>query len=230
MALIFCPNCGKQVSDTIDRCIHCGELIKEAPPAPKDFSHLFKEQQVALDAEFEGFYVGHSPMKSEKRTKRFSIICAIVVLFLLALQISCFVIEPILKNKFYSSHGIHLEGERDLSQISDSQWKEWREQLDSKKIVVENRDGETIVLSGEDEFQLNLMEWRLIFSLIVILVVMIVTFTVLAFRRRKLTRKHWINCKLFQKWLGEEKGISYQMHLSPKQQKKFDALDVSKVK
>ena len=29
MALIICPECGKEISDAVDRCLHCGYPIKE---------------------------------------------------------------------------------------------------------------------------------------------------------------------------------------------------------
>lgn len=28
MALIICPECGKEVSDTVNQCIHCGYILK----------------------------------------------------------------------------------------------------------------------------------------------------------------------------------------------------------
>lgn len=31
MALIKCPECGKEISDTINNCIHCGYVIKQEP-------------------------------------------------------------------------------------------------------------------------------------------------------------------------------------------------------
>ena len=31
MALISCPDCGKEVSDTAPACIHCGRVMKSAP-------------------------------------------------------------------------------------------------------------------------------------------------------------------------------------------------------
>lgn len=34
MALINCPECGQQVSDKAEICIHCGAPLKEKPPEP----------------------------------------------------------------------------------------------------------------------------------------------------------------------------------------------------
>lgn len=36
MALIKCPECGKDVSDTIDACIHCGFVLKKAAAEPAE--------------------------------------------------------------------------------------------------------------------------------------------------------------------------------------------------
>lgn len=32
MALITCPECGKQISDKAPACIHCGYPLQEQPP------------------------------------------------------------------------------------------------------------------------------------------------------------------------------------------------------
>ena len=31
MALISCPQCGTQISDKAEKCIHCGYILKEQP-------------------------------------------------------------------------------------------------------------------------------------------------------------------------------------------------------
>ena len=31
MALIHCPECGKEISDKAEKCIHCGHVMKEQP-------------------------------------------------------------------------------------------------------------------------------------------------------------------------------------------------------
>ena len=35
MALIKCPECGKEISDTAKNCINCGYVLKEDAPAPQ---------------------------------------------------------------------------------------------------------------------------------------------------------------------------------------------------
>ena len=35
MALIDCPQCGKQISDLSSKCIHCGYQLKQPAPAPE---------------------------------------------------------------------------------------------------------------------------------------------------------------------------------------------------
>ena len=59
MALITCKNCGKNVSDTRETCIHCGHSLKEeAPPAPapekqkSEFAKLGQYEQEMLVKEF----------------------------------------------------------------------------------------------------------------------------------------------------------------------------------
>lgn len=60
MALIECPSCHKQVSDTCITCIHCGaELhhgaaaqVEQAPKEDKAFTKLPKTEQDALHKEF----------------------------------------------------------------------------------------------------------------------------------------------------------------------------------
>lgn len=58
MALITCPHCGNQVSDTVERCIHCGEplLKEEAKPTPTDFHSLEKDNQNSIEKEFQKKY------------------------------------------------------------------------------------------------------------------------------------------------------------------------------
>lgn len=34
MALIYCPECGKEISDTCKNCIHCGYLLQTTAPTP----------------------------------------------------------------------------------------------------------------------------------------------------------------------------------------------------
>lgn len=34
MAIINCPECGKEISDTTEVCIHCGYRLKKEQPAP----------------------------------------------------------------------------------------------------------------------------------------------------------------------------------------------------
>ena len=81
MALIICKKCGKNISDTSTRCIHCGTPIKdeaetlkvESPAKPKNetltpskklanFHKLSEDQQVALENEF---------LKSDKSARKY---------------------------------------------------------------------------------------------------------------------------------------------------------------
>lgn len=57
MALIVCPHCGGQVSDTVERCIHCGKFIKEKQKnSAVDFQTFDKIKQNNLEEEFQKKY------------------------------------------------------------------------------------------------------------------------------------------------------------------------------
>ena len=95
-ALIVCPNCGKQSNDTTNRCVHCGDDMKnteKTPVAKKDYTDLPQERQNALLHEFETAYPQYSGStakrkreKYQKRLKRVLILCPIFSLTLLAIQ------------------------------------------------------------------------------------------------------------------------------------------------
>jgi hypothetical protein len=60
MALITCPNCGKQVSDTTQICIHCGKPIKQTIEKEdvevgnlKNYDDLDFSTKVELQKEFD---------------------------------------------------------------------------------------------------------------------------------------------------------------------------------
>lgn len=46
MALIKCPNCNHEISDTINKCIHCGTKIKKQELIPNDIQHNESEKIV----------------------------------------------------------------------------------------------------------------------------------------------------------------------------------------
>lgn len=57
MALIHCPYCGKQVSDTVDSCVHCGAELVKLPQQSnilnrRIFSALSDNEQKELKQEF----------------------------------------------------------------------------------------------------------------------------------------------------------------------------------
>ena len=68
MALIVCKNCGKKISDSVDKCIHCGflrseiteEIKNEIPKGnaiekekpQKDFFYYNKEEKAVLEKQF----------------------------------------------------------------------------------------------------------------------------------------------------------------------------------
>ena len=93
MALITCPHCGKQVSNTVKRCIHCGEPLfkEESKPTPKDFYTLEEDEQQRMEEEFRKEYPEFvSPcakQKSAECRRKITILCRIAlvagVIFLL---------------------------------------------------------------------------------------------------------------------------------------------------
>ncbi len=55
MALINCPKCGKQISDTTNKCIHCGYDLAESKDKQSEYKQYYKlsaAEQKALRAEF----------------------------------------------------------------------------------------------------------------------------------------------------------------------------------
>ena len=92
MALITCPHCGKQVSDTVERCIHCGNVLNELKT--RQFSNLSSNEQDSLKKEFESQYPQYScnglTEKADKWHKRnnimsiFTLGCLVVFLTLVA--------------------------------------------------------------------------------------------------------------------------------------------------
>ena len=69
MALIQCPHCGERVSDTALKCIHCGGILKDAPPPPKEYRELSDAEKEALSSEFERNYPEYAFLKLQKRNK-----------------------------------------------------------------------------------------------------------------------------------------------------------------
>lgn len=50
MALIKCPECGKDVSDTITSCIHCGFVLKKAEEKTKQSEHELEKNYNVVDS------------------------------------------------------------------------------------------------------------------------------------------------------------------------------------
>ncbi len=55
MALVTCPHCGKNVSDSVEICIHCGGSLKENPTPEKEreYAALPIEEQKSLRKEYD---------------------------------------------------------------------------------------------------------------------------------------------------------------------------------
>ena len=69
MALISCPECGKSVSDTVKVCVHCGYRLKKA---------------LTLDSK-SNTVVLNGTVKAAKRSKRFLVIGAVVIIAVMCL-------------------------------------------------------------------------------------------------------------------------------------------------
>lgn len=83
MALITCPHCGESVSDTALKCIHCGGILKDAPPPPKEYRELSDAEKESLSSEFEHTYPEYAFLKLQKRNKMFEIARTVcIILFL----------------------------------------------------------------------------------------------------------------------------------------------------
>ncbi|MBE7085210.1 MAG: zinc ribbon domain-containing protein [Clostridiales bacterium] len=77
--LIQCPHCGKNLSDKVKQCIHCGAMIAENEQTnPKnatiDYFSLSEEKQNALHEEFLAEFPEH---KKTLRTHKTSIIISL---------------------------------------------------------------------------------------------------------------------------------------------------------
>ncbi len=83
MSLIVCPHCGKQVSDTVERCIHCGGAFLKGEPkvSATDFNTLDKEIRKSLEVEFQKGYpkyvCPHAKQNALKCRRKFKV-CTII--------------------------------------------------------------------------------------------------------------------------------------------------------
>lgn len=72
MALIVCPHCGKNVSDTAEKCVHCGEALhkereQEVEEPALEYLALPAEQQKSIKSEF--FATFPSKVTVDKKAK-----------------------------------------------------------------------------------------------------------------------------------------------------------------
>ena len=78
MALIKCPECGKEISDTAKSCVHCGKILIEEQPTTKIYSDVEKENQNTTVETTEP----KPPNKKRKKILKISIVivCILIVL------------------------------------------------------------------------------------------------------------------------------------------------------
>lgn len=76
MALIKCPECGKEISDSCDKCIHCGYFLGRAPKSSAGAVVIYSYTgwflvKPSLKIYFNGQYIGDLSYKA--RTKEIPI-------------------------------------------------------------------------------------------------------------------------------------------------------------
>lgn len=98
MALINCPECGKEVSDSSEECIYCGYPIKSQNNKKNN-----KENEVTNDKIQEESVKKDMPIEekkdedsTEKKSKRKPLIIGIVIALLVILAAFIFVVKPML--------------------------------------------------------------------------------------------------------------------------------------
>ncbi len=76
MALITCPHCGKNVSDTLETCFHCGGRLKSAPEKEREYTMIPLEEQRSLRAEFKQKFpqVAQSDKNLQRSSKKYIIL------------------------------------------------------------------------------------------------------------------------------------------------------------
>jgi uncharacterized protein (TIGR02145 family) len=97
MALIICPECGKQISDTTEKCIHCGFPIH---PSPKESN----TPDVSDNSKLPDIQINNRPFYKNKRVILFSVIGVFIVF------VSLYRLIPIM----------HSSAEKEQKRIADS--------------------------------------------------------------------------------------------------------------
>ncbi len=231
MALIVCPHCGKQVSDTVERCIHCGEFIKEKPSEPKNYADLSMAEKDDLDSEFER---KHSEYSMHRVAKKQVILCVImyvslVILVALLIFYICKHQSQLKENErieieFYETHGMHFQGYHDVEEFTNMGWVMYRG--DETILLSEEEMSEyQSILANQNEENISLAIQFAIFS-----VILLACFIVVRCRYSANHKKIILYKKLYKSWLFEYKQIIYQPILSQKDNKRFDTFDISNYK
>lgn len=85
MALIKCPHCGKEISDTAESCIHCGTNLNEKTQAQEQFKNyesLSFSEKLNLKSEFNKAYPNYAKYEDKdekiKRLGKISWACIII--------------------------------------------------------------------------------------------------------------------------------------------------------
>ncbi len=117
MALITCPKCGKQISDTAGKCIHCGYDLRESKDGQTELKEYYKlpsAEQKALRAEFYKTDPAYAECdrRADKTKKKFSTFATLGVTFgSIAIIISIIVkILNAVSDKKFEDYNIVLVG------------------------------------------------------------------------------------------------------------------------
>lgn len=231
MALITCPHCGNQVSDTVERCVHCGELIKEKPPEPKRYADLSMAEKDSLDAEFERAHPEYS-MRRVAKKQIILLVIMLVSLVILAVLVGVYSAKnqsqskenERIKTEFYETHGKHFQGHHDVEEFTNMGW-------------VMYRGDETILFSEEELSEYNSILAKQneenissAIQLATFFVILILCFIIARCRYSVNLKKIILYKKLYKAWLFEYKQVIYQPILSQKDKKRFDSFEISNYK
>ena len=229
MALITCPHCGNQVSDTVERCVHCGELIKEKPPEPKNYADLSKAEKDALDSEFVREHSKYSVRNAERKKKIqsaiFFILGFVCIIAAVLVYINAFRVDRL--DRFYEANGIYLQGKYEETDFTKEEIQYYCDELETDSICFVPREDGTVIIAWEDMERLQL---RLVGEVLISILLIIVGFffsVVDIIKYLKVDRKILLNLKLFQAWLAK-RDIQFEPKFSDRRKKKFDSINISK--
>ena len=227
MALITCPHCGKQVSDTVERCIHCGALIKEQPPEPKRYVDLSREEKDSLDAKFEREHPEYSIRKAERKKKIQSAIYFILGVVCIIGAVLVLVNGSLRLDRFCEKNGIHLQGTYDSSELTEEEIEYYCDELETDAISCVQQENGIVIITSNDMERLQIRLVGDVLISILLIIVWLILGVVNIVKYMKADRQILLRLKLFQAWLAKI-DIQYDLKFSDGRKKKFDSINISK--